>query len=78
MGPACPHDPVARYPAPHGDDIADFERSLGPRHFDRLLAVGVRNCAVVGGLRGVGNSEVDLRFDPPRAGSHTGTYREPM
>lgn len=51
---------------------------LGPEgDFDHLLAVGGHGGAPLGILGEVGDPETYLRFDPPRAGSHTVTLGEP-
>jgi len=42
-----------------------------------LFVVGGHDGAPAAILRGMDNPEVDLRFDPPRAGSHTVTLGEP-
>ena len=56
---------------------AVLEGPLGSEgDLDPLFAVGGHGCAVVAVPRRMDDPEVDIRLDPPRAGSHTGTLGE--
>jgi len=59
-------------------DVAVFERPLGIQcEFNGMFAVGANWGVVVAVPRDMDDPEIDLRLDPARAGSHTGTFGEP-
>lgn len=56
------YDPVSRYPARQGADVAILEGALGTQgYFDRLLDVGCRTRRLFKGY--VNDPEPDLRLD---------------
>jgi hypothetical protein len=58
--------------------VAVLESPLWPQgDHDRLFVAGGHWGALVVVPRHMDDSEIDLRLDLPRAGSHTGTFREP-
>lgn len=73
-----PYHPVRRQPTRQSANVAVFEGPLGPEgDLDRLFAIGGHRGATVAILGEMDNPEVDLRLDPPGAGSNTVTLGDP-
>ena len=70
--------PLRRHPARQDADVAIFEDSLGPQgNLDPLFVAGRHGAAVLALQGDVDDTEPDLRFGDPQAGSNTVTLKEP-
>jgi len=67
----------SRFLARQGSDIAVFEGIFGLKSdLNHLFAVGCHRGALVADLCDMDDPEIDLRLDPPRAGSQSVTFGE--
>jgi len=80
VAPSAPSLGVIRGKPQHTYDLGHPTAgdSLLTGDLDHLFEVGGHRGAVMAGLGGMDDPEVDLRFDPPQSGSNTGTLREPV